>query len=83
MHNLVWHDTVDQGTFRVSVVASDDNPRLGKLKVEVVATGQIILDKDVIVSYGAVFGPDVDDIFLWSTDALEVIDAYIASTDGD
>jgi hypothetical protein len=72
---MVYENTVDNGEFHVSVEQTGEYQ--GQLKVKVVETGQILLDEQVGLAYGARFGPDVADVYSWQERAIEVIDKYI------
>lgn len=73
----VWEATVDDERFRCVVERLDDDYR-GML----VVTGpqnESILRKEVGLSYGARFGPDVDDVNAWREWSLDAIDRWIAT----
>jgi|SoiMethySBSTD1v2_1073268.scaffolds.fasta_scaffold08041_15 hypothetical protein len=71
----IWGGTVDNGKF-TSLVMPTDNPRLGQLTVVLNETGETLLDKEVNLAFGAIFGPDVADVEAWINDSVEVIDAW-------
>ena len=76
MVNDVWDATVDGGKFEVGVERT--GARSGKLRVVVASTREVLLVQDVGLAYGAMFGPDVDDVMEWQNAAMPVIDAWIA-----
>lgn len=77
MGDVIFESTVDGGKFKVSVVRTGDYT--GNITVSVVENNEVLLDKEVGLMYGAVFGPDVDDLDDWQTQALTVIDEWIAN----
>ena len=48
--------------------------RTGHLSVTNDETKEVILNKDVGLSYGALFGPDVDDVAYWQDLCVEAVD---------
>ena len=74
----VWKQTVDDGAFTCEVIRSESSSYVGTLQVTVTASGQVLLEEEVGLSYEARFGPDVADIQDWQEKAITVIDAYIA-----
>lgn len=77
VRNVIYHTTVDDGEFSMEVVGSDDE-YMGRLIVKVVATDEVLLDQQVGLMYGAIFGPDVADVYVWEDRTIKVIDEYIA-----
>lgn len=71
MNELLWQNTVDR-TWKVSVVRTSE--RLGLLEISRLSDGSKIYSEVVSLAYGAVFGPDYDDVFQWEQIALKVID---------
>lgn len=69
----IWSSTVDGGTWNVAVVQSGDDPYRGDLTVSD-KEGNKVHHQTVSISYGAQWGPDVDDIAEWQAIALDVID---------
>lgn len=70
--NVIWHATLDQH-YRIEVVRRTHYT--GTLSVTDQRNGTILSEQDVTLSYGAVFGPDVDDVYDWQERALRVVDA--------
>lgn len=70
---IVWDNTVDNGTWRVWVERTDNYK--GVLLVERISTGERVLEEEVGLAYQAIFGPDVADVNQWQNKAIEVIDA--------
>lgn len=69
--NYVWEATLDN-KYHCSVSRTGDYT--GKLKVIDTEKDSIILDKEVGLSYQAMFGPDVDDVRLWEDLSIEAVD---------
>lgn len=70
---IVWQNTVDGGKWGCKVVRESDYR--GRLVVWDVKGENVILDEPVGLSYGAVFGPDVDDVAAWQETVITAIDA--------
>lgn len=70
----VWSATVDGNTWRAEVTRLGD--RRGLLEISRVSDGHVIHTEEVGLSYGAVFGPDMDDVWYWQTVTLEVVDKF-------
>lgn len=75
----VWANTVDQGRFTVAVHPDPGDNYLGTLVVNVAESKEELLSRRVGLSYGAIFGPDVDDVNQWMALSIEVIDAWLAN----
>ena len=69
--NTIWESTLDD-IFECKVLRTGD--RTGQLTVKENITGQILLDKPVALSYGAQFGPDMDDVAQWQGMCVDVVD---------
>lgn len=78
--DVIWRNTVDHGRFTCQVTRLE--ARKGRYLVTVTADGEVLLDQEVYLSWGAQFGPDVDDVAAWQQQAIDVIDPYIAAHDG-
>jgi len=76
----VWKQTVDNGTFTCEVIGDPVNGYLGMLSVTVTKTGEVLLDEEVGLSYGAQFGPDVGDVADWQDKCIKVIDEYLGQS---
>lgn len=73
--SLIWSNQVDKH-YDVSVTRDNDT-HSGRL---VVRDGEVVLmDKATTISYGAPFGVDAGDESRWCTEAIEVVDEYIAA----
>lgn len=75
---IVWNSTVDNGQYYARVTRIHDDRGLLEVFVGENDTGKFLLEEEVVLSYGAVFGPDVADVALWEGKAITVIDEHIA-----
>lgn len=75
--SLIWESDVDEGEYRVAVVRVSNYA--GTLQVFRRGQSAPFFEKEVGLAYGAVLGPDVDDLQSWQETALEQIDADIAN----
>jgi hypothetical protein len=75
--DFVWQATVDRGTWSCQVVGTGEYR--GVLTVTRVRDGKEILQQEVGLSYGAVFGPDVADVAEWQDLSITAIDSYSES----
>lgn len=66
---VIWQTTLDE-KFACQVVRTGDYK--GQLTVKDGET--VLLDKEVGLAYGAVFGPDVDDVSAWQDACIEAVD---------
>jgi hypothetical protein len=69
---IVWESKLDE-MFDCKVVRTSDYT--GRLTVVNTVTTDTILDKEVDLSYGALFGPDVSDVAHWQDMIIEAVDA--------
>jgi len=67
---IIWSDTLDD-RWLVKVIRIDDHA--GTLVIQ--DCGKVIHEESVGLSYGAIFGPDTDDVVSWQDKAVKVIDA--------
>jgi len=67
----IWEAQLDD-IFDCTVIRTGE--RTGQLTVKENVNGNILLDKEVGLSYGALFGPDIDDVTLWQELCIEVVD---------
>lgn len=68
--DIVWESKLD-GKYDCRVIRKDHYN--GTLKV--LDGDNLLLEKDVGLSYGAVFGPDVADVNQWMQDAMQLVDS--------
>lgn len=78
--HVIWQNTVDKGAWNVWVEAGPGGS--GVLFVERAADELIILEEQVTLAYGAVFGPDVADVGEWQDKTIRAIDAHQDTDDG-
>ena len=76
--DVVWEATVDGHTWLAKVVGMESNEYRGILTVTRVSDDKEILREEVGLSYGAKFGPDVDDVNLWAQMVIGAIDHFEA-----
>lgn len=69
--NTIWSQELDGGLYRCSVVRRSHD--LGDLTIWD-SVFEVIHREIVALAYGALFGPDVDDVFTWQERCIEVID---------
>lgn len=74
MGEIVWFETVDRGAWSAHVERVAGHEREGILVITDNSNEQIVHSEIVSLSYGAVFGPDVEDVMFWQERAIEVID---------
>mgnify|MGYP003348970809 FL=1 len=72
MNNLIWEATLDNGAYRCEVKRLSHHK--GQLTVVETATNELILNKEVGLSYGAQFGPDMADVAQWQEMIVEAVD---------
>ena len=70
MTDIIWESKLDE-VFDCKVERIDEGR--GKLTV-IDQFDRVLLDKEVGLSYGAMFGPDVADVALWEDMVIKVID---------
>jgi hypothetical protein len=70
----IWKNTVDGGEYVCSVIRHEKDLYKGYLFVVRVEDGKVLLNKEVPVSYGAIFGPDVADLYDWEEQCIGAID---------
>ncbi len=74
--DAIWHGTVDGGKWIAQVRPAEDDNHMGRLLVwPADNTEQPILDEEVPLIHGAIFGPDIDDVAQWQYRAIQAIDA--------
>jgi len=72
--DAVWSTGIDDGEFSAQVIQDGDHT--GVFTVVVNDTDEELINEKVTLSYGAIFGPDVDDVEEWKARALDAIDEY-------
>lgn len=68
--SIIWEAKLDN-IYECAVVRTGE--RFGQLTVKDTA-GKLLLNEEVGLSYGAVFGPDVDDVRIWESMCIMVVD---------
>lgn len=66
----VWESRLD-GKYDVFV---DRIVNEGVLKIVNIETKEVLHTEPVMLSYGAIFGPDIDDVQDWADKAIAVVD---------
>lgn len=75
---VIWESTLDNKyTCKVTRI----NKRGGNLRVFETDTGRELLNQDIGLSYGAVAGPDIDDVAKWQDMCVAVVDRDIKTQD--
>jgi hypothetical protein len=77
--DVVWGGTIDHGKFTAKVVAARNNSAQGQLTVILNETGAVLLDEQVRIAFGAVFGVDIADSAEWQMRSITVIDEWYRS----
>lgn len=67
--NVVWTSTLDK---RYEVTVTRIDYYHGELTIS--ESGQVLHHETVGLSYGAVFGPDVDDVAYWEEISVNFVD---------
>lgn len=70
--DIIYSNTVDQGVWRVEVERTGGYT--ARLVITEVATDTIVHTEPVGLMYGAIFGPDIDDVSDWQAKAIDAID---------
>ena len=71
MTQLIWEATLDN-IYKCEVTRIDEYK--GKLKVTNTENAFVLLEQEVGLSYGARFGPDIDDVALWQDLSCKAVD---------
>ena len=71
MTQLIWEATLDN-IYKCEVTRIDEYK--GKLKVTNTENVFVLLEQEVGLSYGARFGPDIDDVALWQDLSCKAVD---------
>ena len=73
MHTI-WEAKLD-GLYECQVIRTGDGT--GRLRMTEISSGRELLSEDVILSVGAIFGPDVDDVANWQDMCLKALDKIV------
>ena len=68
---IIWASLLDN-TYECFVSRLSENQ--GQLRVVNTDTKEVLLDQEVALSYGAPFGPDVDDLAYWQDLCAQIVD---------
>ena len=69
----IWESGIDNGAWRAEVTGTDDTS-VGLLRIYHGETGEQRFEQPVTLAYGAMFGPDMDDVYQWQETVLSWID---------
>jgi hypothetical protein len=72
--NVIYDNTLDGGRFRLRVIRQAD--RLGYLTVTREEDGTVLDEGEVPLAYGAIFGPDADDVHQWQERTIKAVDKF-------
>jgi len=75
--DTIWQSTLDN---RYDCRVTRINDSHGHLTVTDNTDKKVLLEQEVTLSYGARFGPDVDDVADWETRSVEAVDDPDRST---
>lgn len=67
----VWEATMDH-RYRVTVTRLASHR--GRLRIVDTASGELLHEEEVHLAYGAIFGPDAEDVAEWQETAVRVVD---------
>ena len=73
-HDVIWQQTLDNGAFTLRVTGIDGDT--GNMQVST-ADGDVLHEEHVPLAYGAMFGPDVDDVADWQAKTVLIVDEYL------
>ena len=68
---VIWEAELDN-VYRCEVIRLEE--RKGQLTVKNVETNKVLLDQEVGLSYGAMFGPDMGDVAYWQELCVNAVD---------
>jgi allophanate hydrolase subunit 1 len=74
MNNIIWESTLDD-IFLCKVMRESE--RIGVLSIKETINGQTIFERKVGLSYGAHFGPDVEDVAKWQELCVNAVDNIV------
>jgi len=74
---LVWQAVLDE-KYGCAVVRLAQ--RVGRLVVTNEETKEVLLDQEVGLSYGAMFGPDADDVAHWEELCVNAVDSNLGAS---
>lgn len=68
---VIWESTLDD-VYHCCVTRQSD--RKGNLRVKNIETNKLIIEEEVSLAYGAIMGPDIDDVSSWEQLCCNVVD---------
>lgn len=71
MYEIVWESMLDQ---RYSCKVIRQTGRTGLLTVKDCETEEFLLEKEVSLAFGSIFGPDVDDVAQWQDFCVDAVE---------
>lgn len=71
MTETIWENTLDQ---RYHCTVTRNAVYSGQLKIYDEKLNKVLCDEEVRLSYGAAFGPDVEDVRDWQDRIIEIVD---------
>jgi hypothetical protein len=71
MTETIWENTLD-GRYKCTVTRNSQYS--GQLKILDEELNNVLCDEEVRLSYGATFGPDVDDLRDWEERIISIVD---------
>ena len=69
--NIVWQSHLDK---KYNCIVTRIDERNGLLKIVSDENKEVLLEQKVGLSYGAIFGPDIDDVREWEQICINKID---------
>lgn len=70
--DYVWEARLDN---KYHCTVTRVSERKGQLKIVAQENQEVLLNKEVGLSYGAIFGPDMDDVMDWEQICIETVDS--------
>lgn len=67
--DIIWESTMDS-KYDVKVIGDGDY----KGKLQIYEGEKLLMEEPVGLAYGAIFGPDIDDVAQWQERAIEFVD---------
>ena len=71
MSNIVWESKLDT-IYNCQVTRTDEYK--GILKLTNTENDWVLVEQEVSLSYGAKFGPDIDDVAQWQEICIQAVD---------
>jgi len=74
-NDVIWQQTLDDGRFTMRVTRVDES--IGLLQVFVTEGERKLHEEQVPLAFGAVFGPDMDDVAEWQEITIAQVDRFL------